>query len=150
MDNPKILWKNKQRQLRIQRREDREEEYELIRNKTVEKQKNESQKDTSKVSGYEIFSLFLAFAISIFLYDTFFTYIQHILLTNIDNWFTTIVIKTGIFLIYIIPFFIAAMTIKSRFLFLRILGLFFAGLGFGIVIRYAISFVAVLNPYKMY
>ena len=85
---------------------------------------------------------------SFFSSDPLYSYAESYLLSGIDNWMITIVIKMGLFFFYLIPLAIGALLIKSKFSLLQDLGLLFAGFGFGIVIKIVLIFAGVLFPYR--
>ena len=85
--------------------------------------------------------------ISFFLCVSCYNFLKLLILPQ-ANWFLKPLIQTAIMILgYLIPLVIGAILSMSKFAFLQLLGAFFAGIGFGVVVRICLIFVLVLSPY---
>lgn len=75
-------------------------------------------------------------------------YLKSLALPNISWWFLKAIVETAIVFSYPIPLIVAFILMRSKYGFLQVLGAFFAGIAFGVVVRIALIFAAVLYPYR--
>lgn len=92
--------------------------------------------------------LFLAAIVSFFGCNTLYKYTEDRILYGIENGFIVIAIKMALFFAYLAPLAVGAILSKTKNPFLQIIGMLFLGLGFGIVIKIALYFTGVMNPYQ--
>jgi len=95
-----------------------------------------------------VFIFLTSAIISFFGANILYEFAENNILKGIQNDLIEIAIKMGIFFFYLIPLIIGALLTKLKNSFIQIVGLLFAGLGFGIVIKIALIFTGVLYPYR--
>ena len=96
-----------------------------------------------------IFIFLTSAIISFFGANIFYEFAENNLLKGIQNGLIEFAIKMGLFFVYLIPLIIGALLMRLKNSLFQILGLFFVGLGCGIVFKIALYFVGVINPYSL-
>jgi hypothetical protein len=74
-------------------------------------------------------------------------YLERLILPSVEGWLLKSFVQTAIIMSYVVPLAITALLIRSKLGPLQLLGMAFGGIAFGIVIRIAIIFAAVLFPF---
>lgn len=94
------------------------------------------------------FIMLIIAAISFFLCESCYDLLKALILPQVDWLFLKPLIKTAIMMLgYLIPLAIGGLLAMSKFAFLQLFGAFFAGIGFGVLVKICLKFISVLYPY---
>lgn len=80
--------------------------------------------------------------------DVIYGYLSGIMVPRFDWWVLKTLVQTAILFLYLVPLAIGVLLTKLKYAFFQIVGLFFLGIGIGVVIKIALIFTGIINPYR--
>jgi hypothetical protein len=80
--------------------------------------------------------------------DILYGYLSGIMVPRFEWWVLKTLVQTAILFLYLVPLAIGVLLTKLKYVFFQIVGLFFCGIGLGVVVKIALIFTCIINPYR--